>query len=151
MSTAESLDSTHVVRDTCLCLGAQRAARFLARRFDRALKPLGLTSGQFSLLNAVNQEAAPSMADVARLLCADRTTLTAALKPLERDGLVEVRIDPADRRARRLALTPNGRARLDDAFPIWRKCHGELEGALGGAAAARLRRELDSLAGREAR
>jgi DNA-binding MarR family transcriptional regulator len=149
MSTADSLTSTHFVRDTCLCLGAQRAARFLARRFDRALRPLGLTSGQFSLLNAVNQEAPPTIADVARLLAADRTTLTAALKPLERDGLVHVSVDANDRRSRRLALTRAGRARLDEAFPVWRKCHGELEGALGGANASRLRRDLDELAERE--
>jgi len=151
MSIAESLDSTHFVRDTCLCLGAQRAARFLARRFDRALRPLGLTSGQFSLLNAVNQDTAPSMADVARLLCVDRTTLTAALKPLARRGLVEIGVDPADRRGRWLSLTEAGRASLDTAFPVWRKCHGEVEGALGGAAAARLRQELDALAGRQSR
>ncbi|MGH7024850.1 MAG: MarR family winged helix-turn-helix transcriptional regulator [Caulobacteraceae bacterium] len=150
MSTVDSLDTTHFVRDTCLCLGAQRAARFLARRFDRALKPLGLTSGQFSLLNAVNQESAPTMAQVARLLSADRTTLTAALKPLERAGLVQVSVDQRDRRCRRLALTERGRARLDSAFPVWRKAHGELEGALGAATAMRLRHELDALANRDA-
>lgn len=85
------------------------------------------------------------MAQVARLLNADRTTLTAALKPLERNGLVEVSVDALDRRGRRLALTLEGRSRLDMAFPVWRRCHGELQGALGAATATRLRQELDAL------
>ncbi|TMJ33901.1 MAG: MarR family transcriptional regulator, partial [Alphaproteobacteria bacterium] len=47
---------THVVRDTCMCLHVQRAARAVARKFDEALRPVGLTSGQFSLLMSVNRE-----------------------------------------------------------------------------------------------
>ncbi|HRD27761.1 MAG TPA: MarR family winged helix-turn-helix transcriptional regulator, partial [Caulobacter sp.] len=69
-----ALETTHHVRDTCLCLHAQRAARVLARRFDDALRPVGLTNGQFSLLMALNgQEPAP-MGRIAALLGADRTT-----------------------------------------------------------------------------
>jgi DNA-binding MarR family transcriptional regulator len=146
MSIASSIEATHLVRDTCLCLRAQRAARFLSRRFDKALKPSGLTSGQFSLLNAVNREAPPSMADVATLLGADRTTLTAALKPLTRRGLVDTRIDPADRRGRRLVLTAEGHALLAQVIPLWRRCHGELEAELGERT-PQLRAGLDALAG----
>src|ERR1700681_314895 len=101
-----SFDTTLLVRDTCLCLHVQRAARALARRFDDALRPLGLTNGQFSLLMSLNRPEPPAMAGVASLLAMDRTTLTAALKPLERRGLVRVTADPADRRSRLMALTP---------------------------------------------
>ena len=82
-----SSESPHVpfaatlhVRDHCLCLHAQRAARALARRFDAALRPVGLTSGQFSLLMALNRPEPSAMGPVAALLAVDRTTLTAALK-----------------------------------------------------------------------
>src|SRR5690242_9117663 len=78
------------VRDCCLCLHVQPAARALARRFDEALRPVDLTNGQFSLLMSLNRPAPPAMADVASLLAMDRTTLTAALKPLERRELVTV-------------------------------------------------------------
>src|SRR5580698_8786955 len=88
------------VRDCCLCLHVQRAARALARRFDEALRPLGLTNGQFSLMMSLNRPKAPGMASVAALLAMDRTTLTAALKPLERRGLVRVMPDQEDRRGR---------------------------------------------------
>src|ERR1700710_1314849 len=110
MSNAEAppLEFTHRVRDNCLCLHVQRAARALARRFDEALRPLGLTQGQFSLLTSLNRPEPPSMAPVAALLAMDRTTLTAALKPLQRRGLVQVRADPADKRGRLLHLTQEG-------------------------------------------
>src|SRR3954451_23343773 len=90
-------EMTLLVRDACLCLHVQRAARALARRFDQALKPLGLTNGQFSLLMSLNRPEPPAMGPVAELLAMDRTTLTAALKPLQRRGLLEVQIDPGDR------------------------------------------------------
>ena len=96
------------VRDHCLCLHVQRAARALARRFDDALRPLGLTQGQFSLLMSLNRPEPPSMKDVAALLAMDRTTLTANLKPLERRGLVKVKVDKTDKRGRRLHLTAAG-------------------------------------------
>jgi DNA-binding MarR family transcriptional regulator len=125
------------VRDHCLCLHAQRAARALARRFDAVLRPLGLTSGQFSLLNALNRPAPAPMAQVATLLAMDRTTLTAALKVLERRGLAMVTPAPQDRRARLLALTDQGRALLAAALPVWRATHAELEAPLGDPDALR--------------
>src|SRR5579862_9335256 len=97
-------ETTLQVRDRCLCLHVQRAARVLARRFDEVFRPVGLTNGQFSLLMSLNRAEPTGMGAVAVLLGMDRTTLTAALKPLERDGLLTVTIDPADRRGRLLAL-----------------------------------------------
>jgi len=122
-------ETTLEVRDGCLCLHAQRAARALARRFDEALRPFGLTNQQFSLLMSLNRPELPTMAPVAQLLAMDRTTLTAALKPLERRGLVSVEADPKDRRSRRLRLTGAGHALLLDALPTWRGTHAEIEAA----------------------
>lgn len=118
---------TLLVRDTCLCLHAQRAARALARRFDVALKPAGITSGQFSLLMSLNRPEPPIQGSVAALLAMDRTTLTANLKPLERRHLVETVTHPTDKRARLLRLTPSGRATLAEAVPIWRSLHATIE------------------------
>lgn len=120
---------THEVRDTCICLHLQRAARAVGRRFDEALRPIGLSHGQFSLLISLNRPEAPRLGDVARLLGMDRTTLTANLKPLERRGLLTVDADPADRRSRRLALTEAGEALLVEAVPLWRATLAGIEGA----------------------
>ena len=137
--------TTLLVRDTCLCLHAQRAARALARRFDETLRPVGLTNGQFSLLMALNRPEPPRMRPVADLLAMDQTTLTAALKPLQRRGLVEIGVDPEDRRSRRLALTAAGRALLAAALPVWAAEHAAVEATLADGAAERLRRDLVAL------
>jgi DNA-binding MarR family transcriptional regulator len=129
MSKSDSipLAVTHEVRDTCLCLHTQRAARMLARRFDEALAAVELSSGQFSLLVSINRPQPPSIGAVAAVLAMDRTTLTANIKPLQRRGLVKVSIDQHDRRSRLLALTKTGRRLLARAVPLWRKAHGELD------------------------
>jgi DNA-binding MarR family transcriptional regulator len=124
---AVPFETTLHARDHCLCLAAQRAARAVARRFDEALRPVGLTSGQFSLLMSLNRPKPPSIGSVAALLAMDRTTLTANLKPLERRGLVETAVDPADRRGRLLTLTEAGRRLLRSALPIWERTHAQVE------------------------
>lgn len=136
---------THHVRDHCLCLHAQRAARALARRYDQVLKPVGLTSGQFSLLMALNRPQPPSLGAVAALLAMDRTTLTANLKPLERDGLVEVRAGESDRRTRLLQLSESGRRRLAAALPLWTRTHRALEESLGATSPDTVRGALNAL------
>src|SRR5205823_8498877 len=130
------------VRDTCLCLHLQRAARAVARRFDAALRPLGLTSGQFSLLMSLNRPEPASIGNVSALLAMDRTTLTANLKPLERRGLVTVTVDAADKRTRRLTLTPAGRALLAAAVPIWRDTHAAIADLLPRSKRDKLRAAL---------
>ena len=67
------------------------------------------------------------MAPVASLLAMDRTTLTAALKPLERRGLVKIIRDTSDRRSRILQLTEQGRQLLSRAVPVWLRTHNEME------------------------
>jgi|SRR5580658_4938617 DNA-binding MarR family transcriptional regulator len=140
-----SLDVTHQIRDACLCLHVQRAARALARRFDAAFRPLGLTNGQFSLLMALNRQEAPSISEVAAVLAMDRTTLTANLKPLAKRGLVTVTVDPADRRSRRLTFTRAGRDLLAAAVPIWKRTHGAMERLLARSNADALRADLRAL------
>jgi DNA-binding MarR family transcriptional regulator len=137
--------TTLEVRDACLCLHLQRAARAVARRFDAAFRPLGLTSGQFSLLMSLNRPEQPTMGSVAALLAMDRTTLTANLKPLERRGLVRVTVDDADRRSRRLALTPAGRSLLTAAVPIWRDTHADIDRLLPRPDPEMLRQDLRAL------
>ena len=139
-------ETTLLVRDTCLCLHVQRAARALARRFDIALRPAGLTNGQFSLLMSLNRPSPPGMGSVASLLAMDRTTLTAALKPLERRGLVEIIPDPTDRRSRLMKLTPAGKAVLSSAVPIWESTHKAIEDLLTDTGPDRFRNSLRALA-----
>ncbi|MGE5270293.1 MAG: MarR family winged helix-turn-helix transcriptional regulator [Thiohalocapsa sp.] len=142
---APSFATTIEVRDRCLCLHLQRAARAVARRFDDVLRAVGLTNGQFSLLMSLNRPAPPTIGAVAALLAMDRTTLTAALKPLERRGLVQVTVDDGDRRHRRLRLTPAGRQALAAALPLWRQEHAAIDSLFADGAENRLRSDLRGL------
>jgi len=134
------------VKDACLCLHAQCAARALARRFDEAFRRFDITSGQFSLLMSLNRPEPPTIGSVAGLLAMDRTTLTANLKPLERRGLLTVSVDPGDRRSRRLALTPTGMALLSRALPVWIEVHAVVEAGLPDGDGDALRAGLLALA-----
>lgn len=147
MPPEPTFETTILVRDACLCLHAQRAARALARRFDDALRPIGLTNGQFSLLISLNRPQPPGMASVASLLGMDRTTLTAALKPLRRRGLLKITADSADRRGRILTLTSKGRRLLSRAVPIWKSTHEAVEALLPGSELDRFRKNLRAVSG----
>jgi DNA-binding MarR family transcriptional regulator len=140
-----SYQTTLLVRDSCLCLHVQRAARALARRFDNALRPFGLTNGQFSLLMSLNRPEPAGMAAVASLLAMDRTTLTAALKPLQRRALLCITADPADQRGRKLMLTPEGRKLLVRAVPVWQKHHRAVERSLQDRNPNRFRKNLRAM------
>jgi len=137
---------TLYVRDNCLCLHVQRAARILARRFDAALKPVGLTNGQFSLLMSLNRPSMPgvpkaTVGSVAELLGMDRTTLTAAARVLFNRGLMTVEAEPDDRRSKILKLTAEGRKVLADAVPIWKSEHAAVEAELARVSSADSLRE----------
>ena len=142
MATKPKFETTLAVRDACLCLHVQRAARALARRFDDALRPIGLTNGQFSLMMSLNRPEPPDMGAVASLLGMDRTTLTAALKPLQRRGLVKIKVDRADRRSRIMTLTAKGRRLLARAVPVWRRAHIAVEALLPDGDPDRFRKNL---------
>jgi DNA-binding MarR family transcriptional regulator len=129
------------VAEACLCLHVQRAARALARHFDEVFRPLEITSGQYSLLMSLNRPA-PTMGDTAEFLAMDRTTLTAALKPLERRGLVRVTPDEKDRRIKRLSLTPTGNAVLSKAYARWQEFHGAIEAEMASPSAEAMRSGL---------
>ena len=123
----------------------QRTARILARCFDAELRPLGLTSGQFILLMVLNRQEPSGMVDLASLLATDRTTLVAALKILERRGLVNIANDSSDRRLRRIRLTPRGRALIMTSVPVWKRTSLEIESRLAEIDLDSLREILQAL------
>lgn len=145
MKTDLAFETTLEVYGRCLCFGMHRAARTLARRFDAAFAPLGISHGQYSLMMSLNRPDPPRLGEAATFLAMDRTTLTANLKPLERLGYVEIVPDKDDKRSRRLILTAAGRKVLAAAVPIWRATHDEVDGYLTGSPGA-LRGQLMEIA-----
>ena len=115
------------MRDACLCLHVQRAARALARRFDDGAAAARSDARTVLAADVAQSPGTAELGSVAALLAMDRTTLTANLKPLERRHLVKIAIDKEDKRSRRLTITAAGRALLGKAFPVWKKAHAETE------------------------
>jgi len=129
-SLSLSLALIHQIRDECLCLATQRAARILARRFDHVFAPLGITNGQFSLMVALSGQWTPRLGELAAFLAMDSTTMTAAIKTLEKRGLVTLLTDEKDARARRPALTDHGRATVTAAASLWKAEHKAVQAEL---------------------
>ncbi len=146
MGDVNSLIGTiHEIRDTCLCLASQRAARVLARRFDALFAPLGITNGQFSMMCALMGTWGPKLTDLAGFLAMDQTTVSAAVRTLERKGLLALVADADDGRVRRPRLTDAGRAVVVQAIPLWKAEHAALQAEVQGADARELARVLSQL------
>jgi DNA-binding MarR family transcriptional regulator len=129
----------------CFSLNLKRAARAVGRRYDEALKPVDLTNGQFATLAVIAEFQPLSMQTLAEHLSMDRTTLTAALKPLERRALVSVRPDDLDRRGRNVNLTDEGIKLLRNAVPLWKKMQHRITREMGASGLAVFRGQLAQL------
>ena len=85
------------------------------------------------------------MGPVATLLAMDRTTLTAALKQLERRGLVKISQNPSDRRNRILILTAEGESLLARAVSVWQRTHHGIEHLIPNGDPDDFRKSLQAL------
>lgn len=129
----------------CLCFRARRVSRALTRMYDEALRPLGIAATQLTLLNAVAMTRGQgTVSQLADILAMDQTTLSRALRPLEKAGLVQTERLAEDRRMRVARLTPAGEQAVDDALPLWTQAHERVVAALGADAAAELLERFDA-------
>ncbi|MER7678455.1 MarR family winged helix-turn-helix transcriptional regulator [Streptomyces sp. NPDC096934] len=128
--------------DQCNNLALRKAARYLGATYDRALAPVGLRSTQFSILQRLGTLGEMTITSLADTIAMDRTTMASNLKPLAREGLVTVETSATDRRARIASITPEGRARLKAAIPLWKAVQDRFEERFGSDEAAGLRRSL---------
>src|ERR1700733_1620348 len=132
-------------KSPCNCTALRKATRRVSQLYDSALEPCGLRTTQRAILNHITRAGTPSLGELAESLVMDRGALTHNLKPLERDGLVEVHVDPDDRRNRLVALTAAGRAKRADSAPLWKRAQAGFETAFGAAKSASLRNALEYL------
>lgn len=131
--------------DPCNCSAIRKAARHVTQLYDQHLAGVGLTVTQFAILARLGTYGALTINDLAGRLAMDRTTLGRIIRPLERDGLVQISSDPRDGRRRPLALTEEGRVKLDAARPLWACAQDRFESAYGREPASSLRTLLAGL------
>jgi DNA-binding MarR family transcriptional regulator len=131
----------------------RKATRHLGQLFDDVMVPSGLRAAQHGLLVHIRDmgrpTGGPTMKDLAHVLVMDLSALGHTLKPLMRDGFVELRVDDRDRRVKRVYLTALGEAKLAETSALWRKAQARLETALGSDRAQQLRDLLAIVASRE--
>jgi DNA-binding MarR family transcriptional regulator len=126
----------------CNNASLRKAARRLGKLYDAVLEPSGVKATQCILLTQIYDLGSPTMANLANSLLMDLSATRHSLGPLIRDRLVRLRVDPEDRRVKRVTLTPTGVTKFKQATRLWRKAQDRFEGALGPARAAKLRSEL---------
>lgn len=120
----------------------RQAARYMTQLYDRHLQSAGVTAAQFTILGKLASQSEVRIAMLATEMVMDRTTVSRALKPLERDGLIESQLDKADARVHLLTLTERGKHAYEQAKKAWRDAHDEVERKFGKARTTALRREL---------
>ena len=129
----------HSGPEDCNCLAVRQAARHITQFYDQFLAPSGLRTTQFSILAKLRRLGPMTINALAAEMVMDRTTLGRNILPLEREGLIEIVPDPADRRSKVVRLTETGAARLRAARAGWTQAQKDFEAAFGGARATRLR------------
>ena len=102
----------------CACFDLRKATRAVSRLYDDRLRPLGLNITQYSLLRVIETEPQISVSTLGRYMVMDRTSVTRALAPLERDRLIRSRVG-SDKRKRIVSLTKKGTKLIADAKPRW--------------------------------
>ena len=115
----------------CACLQLRKAGRVVTQVYDRCLRPAGIRGTQFALLKRIADMRRPVITDIGKALCLDQTTATRNIGLLERDGLLAVVGHPDDARKKTVELTDAGRARLEEALPLWEEAQREIRGYLG--------------------
>ena len=133
----------------CNVTALRKATRHVSQFYDTLLAPLGLRSTQRAILVYVARAETPTMSELAAALVLDRTALNHNLKPLQRDGLVEIAVDESDRRSRRIRLSRRGEAKLRESQAAWKQAQEKFEAAFGTKQSAALRASLELIASLE--
>jgi DNA-binding MarR family transcriptional regulator len=131
----------------CVCASLRMATRLVARHYDRALAPAGLSTNSYSILVRLLELGPLPLGELAGALGMDRSTLSRELSPLESAGLIEASADTGDRRRRVLVVSDAGRRRVRRAYPLWKTAQSSLEVEFGADRTAALVGELNALAG----
>ena len=114
----------------CACFNLRKASRAITHLYDEMLRPAGLRTTQFTLLVATKMLEPITVTRLAKMGVMDRTTLTRNLRPLEKQGLVQIALGK-DQRTRVVTLTPEGQKALARAFPLWKKAQARVIKELG--------------------
>jgi DNA-binding MarR family transcriptional regulator len=144
MPPALDISEIHVCAQTCAAGNVRRASRTIGRLYGQFMAQTGLEPTQYSLLVACSLTKDMTVSKLAEAFAMDRSALARNLSVMEKHGLV--RVAPGeDRRTRKVAITDNGKRKLAEALPLWRKAQDAVERKFGADRLRRLILELRAL------
>jgi len=126
----------------CSNSAVRRASRQLGQLYEDAMGDTGLKGTQFSLLSQIARSGSPSLKTLAEAMVMDLSALGHTLKPLLRDGLVELVPDESDRRVKRVRLTETGAVRQRELTARWQIAQDRFDRVFGKEKSEELRRTL---------
>lgn len=113
-------------------IAVTEAAVFLREMLDRAVAPLGITGGQYTILRILKRAGVEgaNRAEILRQVTDKKADLTRQLDGLERLGFVSRSRPASDRRVVISAITPAGAAALEALNPHFREMLSQLSALL---------------------
>lgn len=134
----------HTVAKDCLFSKTRTVSRYITNLYSQALKEVGLTPIQYSMLTAIQMLQEANINDLSSALKMDRTTINRNLKPLIRDGLVLMN-ESSDRRERLISIAKEGAKLYEKGYASWEKAQDEFQSILGEEKRDEMSRLLDEV------
>jgi DNA-binding MarR family transcriptional regulator len=133
-------DIAETTAATCLATRVRQLSRIITRLYDDAMRPLGITASQYTLLAQLASRDGITAVEIGHELDIEKSTLSRNLKRLLALGLI-IMDPPAGRRGRGLHLTGKGQGVLKEAFPVWQGAQARTVAVVG----VETRQRLDDL------
>lgn len=118
------------IKSKCHCINIRRAANRISKFYDNALKEIGLSVNQYSLLINLSRLERSNITTLANYVDLERTTLVRTIKPLiEKQFIEDIAIE--GKRDRELVLTEKGWEKVRQGEILWTKAQNEIENRIG--------------------
>jgi DNA-binding MarR family transcriptional regulator len=117
-------------RENCVCFNLRWVARRVTQFYDAEMRRHGIRPTQGTVLTVLMSKDSWNMAELSDWLGMDRTTLVRNLRPLQRDGLVQVIGGGRGNRVE-LVITSKGRKQIEKLAPAWKAAQSAAVKTLG--------------------
>jgi len=104
--------------ENCVAYIATNAGKMLAEGFEKKLKKVGVSRVQWTVLYYLGKPECNSQKELVTRLKTKGSSTTRLLDRMERDGWVERRLNPDDRREMLLVLTEKGNELRNQCLPL---------------------------------